>query len=105
ARGRRLARAMGIPRIVRAEVWPIHLSLPWGLAVGPVPHLPLPVRFDYRFGAPVPFPDGYHPGRPVSEALVVAYDLAVRDALQAELDGLRRSRRRFLRRWTDRLTR
>ncbi|MEO0602697.1 MAG: 1-acyl-sn-glycerol-3-phosphate acyltransferase [Myxococcota bacterium] len=105
ARGRRLARAMGIPRIARAEVWPIHLSLPWGLAVGPVPHLPLPVRFDYRFGAPVPFPSGYRPGRPVSEGQVADYDRAVRDALQAELDVLRRSRRRFLRRWTSRFTR
>jgi len=103
ATGRRIARLAGIHRIARADVWPVHLSLPWGLAVGPMPHLPLPVRFDYRVGPAVPFPGGHRPGCTPSPTMVEAYDSAVREALQAELDALYTSRRRFVRRWAGRL--
>lgn len=101
--GRRLARVLGLHRLARADIFPIHLSLPWGFAIGPVPHLPLPVRFDYRLGPPVPFPEGYRPGHAPSVALVRAYDASVRQALQHELDALRVSRRQFVQRWTERL--
>jgi 1-acyl-sn-glycerol-3-phosphate acyltransferase len=56
--GRSFARAVGLHRIARAEIWPIHLSLPWGLALGPLPHIPLPGRFRYLVGAPIPTQDG-----------------------------------------------
>ncbi len=35
--GARLARALRLPEIARARIWPVHLSLPWGLAIGPWP--------------------------------------------------------------------
>ena len=101
--GRRLAKLIGVHRLARAEVWPIHLSLPWGLAIGPLPHLPVPVRFDYRFGPVVPFPTSYRAGRPPSETLVREYDDAVREALQIELDALHEIRRRFVHKWARRL--
>lgn len=101
--GRRFARLLGVHRIARADVFPIHLSLPWGLAVGPMPHLPLPVRLDYRLGPPVDFPVGYRPGRPPSATLVQKYDEAVRTSLQGLLDGLAASRAHFVRRWVRRL--
>jgi 1-acyl-sn-glycerol-3-phosphate acyltransferase len=42
--GRWIAKMFGLERIVRAKVWPIHLSIPWGLAIGPMPHIPLPAK-------------------------------------------------------------
>lgn len=51
--GRSFARAIGLKRIARAEIWPIHLSFPWGLALGPWPHVPFPARFRYLVGAPL----------------------------------------------------
>lgn len=79
SRGDRLAKALGLHRVARAQVWPVHLSLPWGLAVGPWPHLPVPVKLRYRFGSALtPGPDER------AEAL----DERVRSAVQGLLDGL-----------------
>ncbi|MBL8954601.1 MAG: 1-acyl-sn-glycerol-3-phosphate acyltransferase [Myxococcaceae bacterium] len=49
--GRFLARAVGLHKVARAEIWPIHLSLPWGIALGPLPHIPLPGHFRYLLGS------------------------------------------------------
>jgi 1-acyl-sn-glycerol-3-phosphate acyltransferase len=87
--GRRFAEAVGLPRIARAHVWPVHLSLPWGLALGPLPHLPVPARFRYRVGVPIhPRDVGFEGGEPTDEQ-IRALDAAVRTALQRELDVLR----------------
>jgi 1-acyl-sn-glycerol-3-phosphate acyltransferase len=87
--GRQVARRLGFQRAFRAEVFPVHLSLPWGLTVGPFPHLPPPTRLRWRFGAAIPPPVTVAPGEPVPEEAVIALDEAVRAALQAELDVLR----------------
>jgi 1-acyl-sn-glycerol-3-phosphate acyltransferase len=87
ARGRRLARVLQLPRIARAEIFPLHVSVPWGLALGPLPHVPLPVRLRYRFGPPVPLPRGWTPRDPSPDE-VSAYDLRVQAAVQALLDQL-----------------
>jgi len=85
--GRTLARWLGLQRLFRAEVFPIHLSLPWGLAVGPWPHLPLPVPLRYRFAAPVvPATDG---PAVAEEENVRATDALVRGAIQRMLDDFR----------------
>jgi 1-acyl-sn-glycerol-3-phosphate acyltransferase len=87
--GRRLARALRLHELTRAEVWPLHLSLPWGIALGPLPHFPLPTRLRYRVGdaiLPPPLPAGEEP----NEDMVLAIDAAVRAAISAQLDELRR---------------
>jgi len=85
--GRAIARVMGLARIARAHVWPVHLSLPWGLAIGPWPHFPLPAKLRYRLGAPiVPRACG---GRPTDDD-VRELDARVRAAVQSMLDGLAR---------------
>lgn len=83
--GAALARLLGIPRAFRAEVFPVHLSLPWGLGVGPWPHLPVPVRFRFRVGAPVVPPPDVDPSDPRA---IAALDEAVRASLQDALDAL-----------------
>jgi 1-acyl-sn-glycerol-3-phosphate acyltransferase len=45
--GRRLARVLGLPRLIRTAVCPISISLPWGLSIGLVgllPYFPLPTK-------------------------------------------------------------
>lgn len=37
------------------EVFPIYLGLPWGIALGPLPNLPLPVQIHTRICAPIIF--------------------------------------------------
>lgn len=88
--GRRIARALRIPELARAEIFPIHLSLPWGLAVGPWPHIPIPITLRYRFGAPVFPPPELAPDEPVSDQLVLEHDARVRGAVQGLLDQLAR---------------
>ena len=86
--GRKLARTMRLHHLARAEIWPIHVSLPWGLALGPWPHIPLPARFSYRVGAPI-WPEACD-GAPTA-AQIAALDERVRGAVQVELDDLARS--------------
>jgi 1-acyl-sn-glycerol-3-phosphate acyltransferase len=87
--GRPLARALRLHDLARADIFPIHLSLPWGLAVGPWPHIPTPVRLRYRIGPPVLPPEGTQPGEEPAEELVSEYDQRVQSAVQRLLDQLR----------------
>ncbi len=75
--GRFIARAVGLHRIARAEIWPIHLSLPWGLALGPLPHIPLPGHFRYLVGSALDPRDDESP-----EELAVRVQEAIGQQLQ-----------------------
>jgi 1-acyl-sn-glycerol-3-phosphate acyltransferase len=37
------------------EVFPIYLGLPWGIGIGPLPNIPLPVKIHTRILAPIVF--------------------------------------------------
>ena len=87
--GAAFASAVGIPRIARAEVFPISLSLPWGVSIGPWPHLPPPTRLRYRLGAPIAPPVVCAPGEEPPEEAVRALDMQVQASIQAMLDELR----------------
>ena len=51
-----LAKALGAPRWLRLKVWPLTLSVPWGLTLGPAPpHFPLPSRILLETLAPIAF--------------------------------------------------
>ncbi len=89
--GRWLARLLRLQHIARASVWPIHLSLPWGLAVGPVPHLPLPARLRYRIGKPIESPALPAGGAPTLEQ-INDLDAQVRVAIQGMLRELEETR-------------
>ena len=85
--GRWLARILRMQHIARANVWPIHLSLPWGLAVGPFPHLPLPARLRYRIGTPIVPPPLPADGAPTI-GQITALDEQVRGSIQRMLTAL-----------------
>lgn len=88
--GRELARRLHLRELARASIWPVHLSLPWGLAVGPWPHLPLPARLRYRIGLPIRVSEG--PIADPPQELVDELDARVQAAVQAQLDALRDGR-------------
>ena len=92
--GQRLARALHLHEMARASIWPIHLSLPWGLAIGPWPHIPTPARFRYRIGPRVEPPARARPGSEPDDALVREYDHLVQAAVQRLLDELAATARR-----------
>ena len=80
--GKWIARRLGLHRFARAEVWPISLALPWGIAFGPLPHIPWPGHFRYIFGEPIPPPDE-------TANRATELDMRVRGAVQAQLEVLR----------------
>lgn len=48
---------MGIPWLLNIdpEVFPVYLGLPWGLGIGPLPNIPLPVQIHTRVCPPIVF--------------------------------------------------
>jgi 1-acyl-sn-glycerol-3-phosphate acyltransferase len=87
--GHEFARKIGLHRIARAEIFPVHLSLPWGLAVGPWPHIPLPAALRYRVAEPIETRwDGFGFERTESSerAWVNEVDSRVRASIQRGLD-------------------
>jgi 1-acyl-sn-glycerol-3-phosphate acyltransferase len=53
---RPLARALGLDRLLRAKVWPLTLTVPWGVTLGPpLLYLPFPVRIWIEVLEPIRF--------------------------------------------------
>jgi 1-acyl-sn-glycerol-3-phosphate acyltransferase len=48
---------LGMPWLMNIdpEVFPIYLGLPWGIAIGPLPNIPLPAKIHTRVCAPIWF--------------------------------------------------
>ena len=92
--GNRIARRLGLPKHFRAHIFPVHLSFPFGLTVGPWPHLPPPTAMRYQLGHAV-HPDVVGPDGP-THAQVEALDIEVQAELQRQLDVLRETSRAFL---------
>ncbi len=90
--GRKLAAAIGLQKFARSSVFPIHLSLPWGLGIGPLPHIPLPGTLRYLVGEPIKPPRQYAPDEPIDTPTILALDAEVRGAIQRQLDELKRTR-------------
>jgi 1-acyl-sn-glycerol-3-phosphate acyltransferase len=88
-----LARAvhrLGVPWPlgIDPEVLPLYLGLPWGLALGPVPNLPLPVPIHTRVCAPIHLARSGLAASRDRDYVQECYRL-VTGTMQAELDRLR----------------
>jgi 1-acyl-sn-glycerol-3-phosphate acyltransferase len=86
--GQRIARALGLKRLLRSNVFPIGFALPYGLIVGtPFPHLPPPVKIHTRILAPIDLAMG--PEAADDPEAVEAGYRRVAGAMQSALDELR----------------
>jgi 1-acyl-sn-glycerol-3-phosphate acyltransferase len=79
----------GMPWLFNIDpvVFPIYLGLPWGLALGPLPHIPLPVPIRTRICTPIWF-ERYGHEATRDRAYVNACYEKVRTSMQQELDLL-----------------
>ena len=59
SRGEGLARMLGVDKSLRLKSLPIMLSLPFGLQIGPLPHLPLPAKVTIRLLEPIDLRERY----------------------------------------------
>lgn len=48
-RGDRLSRTLRLDKMLRLKVFPVAISLPWGIAPAALPQLPLPAKIRTRF--------------------------------------------------------
>jgi 1-acyl-sn-glycerol-3-phosphate acyltransferase len=85
--GAAFARRLPMKRLLRVEVLPVILGLPWGLSVGPVPTFPLPVRMKLRVLEPIAWPE-LGPEAAEDDAIVDRCREEVRAAMQAALDAM-----------------
>ena len=82
------AKGLRLDRFLRTEVWPLTLSLPFGLTFGPHPfHIPFPVRILIEVLEPIRF-DRYGPEAASDEDYVKECAETVERAMQECLDRL-----------------
>jgi len=51
--GRHIARALKLDKLFGLQALPVSLCVPWGLTIGPIPYLPLPVKVTLRVLEPI----------------------------------------------------
>jgi len=86
-RGETLARAMGLDRRLRSKVFPVSISVPWGVTSGYFPYLPLPSRITTSFLPPVEW-DDLGPADSEDEVTVLRCYRTVERLMQDEMDRL-----------------
>ncbi len=81
--------AWGMPWLFNIDpvVFPIYLGLPWGVSIGPLPNIPLPVKIYTRVCQPVLF-DWYGKGAASDREYVEFCYHRVHQHMQQELDRL-----------------
>jgi len=85
--GQRVAERLRLKKYFRANIFPVHVSIPFGLAIGPTPHLPPPCRLRYRI-APAVYPPELPVGTEPTDEMVDDLDRRVRAVMQTQLDAL-----------------
>ena len=90
--GRWLARLLRADKLLRIKVFPITLSIPWGLTIGPAPpHFPWPSRILVEVLEPITF-ERYGEDAANDEAFVEACHLRVIQQMERTLASLLRER-------------
>lgn len=87
SRGEGLARRLRLHKLLRTDVCPIVLALPWGLTSGFLPYLPLPAQTTLSFGPPITFPEVEPAQAGDPEVLARCYGV-VQARMQVMLDTL-----------------
>lgn len=93
--GEKLAKKLHAHELMRTEVLPIALSVPWGLTSGFLPYLPLPAQTSLAFGEPIRWPALGREAADDPSALESCYR-EVEGTMQCMLDRLSEGRRFLL---------
>lgn len=89
-RGDRLSKALRLDRLLRLKVFPLAVSLPWGIAPAALPQLPLPAKIRTRFMPAVEL--DHDPARAEDDQYVDGKYREVEDCIQEGMDALARKR-------------
>jgi 1-acyl-sn-glycerol-3-phosphate acyltransferase len=89
-RGDRLSKVLQLDRMLRLKVFPLAVSLPWGIAPAALPQLPLPAKIRTRFMPAVEL--DHDPARAEDDDYVDGKYQEVQDAIQRGMDALARKR-------------
>ena len=87
SKGEKIAKALGLKKLMRTDVFPIGLSFPWGLAPSFFTFLPLPTSIEMEFGEPIAVT-----GTPDDEDAVQAIYDKVEHSMQHSMDQLNKNR-------------
>lgn len=88
SRGEGLARLLRLDTSMRLKSLPVMLSLPFGLQIGPLPHVPLPAKVSMRFLEPIDVRERFGEDADVDEV----YEEIIA-SMQETLSALQRERR------------
>jgi 1-acyl-sn-glycerol-3-phosphate acyltransferase len=89
-RGDKLSRAMRLDKLLRLKVFPIAVSLPWGIAPAALPQLPLPAKIRTRFMPAIEV--DHDPARAQDDDYVNQKYREVESSIQQGMDALARKR-------------
>jgi 1-acyl-sn-glycerol-3-phosphate acyltransferase len=89
-RGDRLSRVLRLDRMLRLKVFPIAVSLPWGIAPAALPQFPLPAKIRTRLMPPIEL--ARDADRADDDAYVERMYREVEDSIQSGMDALARKR-------------
>jgi 1-acyl-sn-glycerol-3-phosphate acyltransferase len=89
-RGDGLSRALRLDKLLRLKVFPLAVSLPWGIAPAALPQFPLPAKIRTRLMPAVEL--DHDPARADDEAYVERKYAEVQDSIQRGMDALARKR-------------
>jgi 1-acyl-sn-glycerol-3-phosphate acyltransferase len=89
-RGDRLSRVLQLDRLLRLKVFPLAVSLPWGIAPAALPQLPLPAKIRTRFMPAVEV--DHDPARTQDDDYVDRKYREVQNSIQQGMDALARKR-------------
>jgi 1-acyl-sn-glycerol-3-phosphate acyltransferase len=89
-RGDRLSRMLKLDKIFRLKVFPLAVSLPWGIAPAALPQFPLPAKIRTRLMPPVEL--DHDPDRANDDEYVEAKYREVQESIQSGMDALARKR-------------
>src|SRR3954462_12181111 len=89
-RGDRLSQLLRLDKLLRLKVFPIAVSLPWGIASAALPQFPLPAKIRTRFMPAVEL--DHDPERADDDDYIEAKYREVQDSIQRGMDALARKR-------------
>ena len=89
--GRKLAQLLQLDRVANLKLFPIALSVPWGISPAILPEIPLPTKIRTAFQDPVTFASD--PKKATDDAYVDKKYEEVRASIQKGMDALARRRR------------